>query len=334
MEARWRDWDRFVEANPAGGFMQTSWWADFRAESGYRHFGALVSRNGAVLGGALVMKLYEDDGSFFYYVPEGPLLPADGSQADAVFEAFLESVERDRRAESGIASHLRIEPRWTAVPGFMRGFRAVPEFADRYMEPRNTLCIDLRLSQPELLAQMKSKGRYNIQLARRHGVTVAEDSSEGGMQSFLEIYREMTERQGLRGKPHDYFSSLLESLRARGLGTLFFAEREGRRLAAALVIFFGGRATYFFGASRSVDRHVMAPYLLHFEIMCRARELGCSCYDFWGIAPSGASEHPWADISTFKRKFGGRELNLVPALDYVFDDAAYDRYCAAEAASG
>lgn len=34
---RWCDWDRFVAQNPSGGFMQTSWWADFRAESGYRH---------------------------------------------------------------------------------------------------------------------------------------------------------------------------------------------------------------------------------------------------------------------------------------------------------
>jgi hypothetical protein len=36
------------------------------------------------------------------------------------------------------------------------------------------------------------------------------------------------------------------------------------------------------------------------------------------------------DISVFKRKFGGAELNLVPTLDYVYDSAAYRQYMATE----
>jgi lipid II:glycine glycyltransferase (peptidoglycan interpeptide bridge formation enzyme) len=74
----------------------------------------------------------------------------------------------------------------------------------------------------------------------------------------------------------------------------------------------------------------MAPYLLHYEIMRGARAMGYECYDFWGIAPAGASDHPWQDISVFKRKFGGTEINLMPTLDYVYDPAAYDRYVAME----
>ena len=328
---RWRDWDRFLEASPSGGFMQSSWWADFRVAAGYEHFGAVVSRNREVVGGALVMKMDADDGSCFYYVPEGPVLPADESLAEAVFANVLTAVENDRSTTGANASHLRIEPRWVSIPGFVRGFRRLPAFTDRFMEPRDTLCVDLRPPEADILAQMKPKGRYNIHVAQRHGVTVTEDPSEDGFRAFLDIYQEMTERQGIGGKPPGYFADMLSLLRMRGTGSLYFAERQGLRLAAAIVIFFGGRATYFFGASRNADRQVMAPYLLHFEIMRRARELGCEWYDFWGIAPSGSDDHPWQDITAFKRKFGGHELNFVPTLDHVFDPAAYDRYLAQEA---
>ena len=326
---RWDQWDRFVEASPATGFMQSSWWADFRTLAGFEHFAVVLRARNVIVGGALVLRFRSDSGSF-YYVPEGPALPSDESIAEEVFAALLESIDESRRADSATVSHLRVEPRWCSLPGFVRSFRRVPAFADPYMEPRDTLCVDLRKPETEILEQMKPKGRYNIQVARRHAVTVVEDASAQGLEDFLAIYDSMVERQGLNAKPRDYFETLLAVLGARQKGSLFFAEHGGQRLAAALVIYFGKRATYFFGASLDHDRRVMAPYLLHFEIMRRAKAMGCEWYDFWGIAPSGAERHPWKNITDFKRKFGGREVNLVPTLDYVFDDAAYERYVAAQ----
>jgi peptidoglycan pentaglycine glycine transferase (the first glycine) len=44
--------------------------------------------------------------------------------------------------------------------------------------------------------------------------------------------------------------------------------------------------------------------------------------------PADEPDHPWQNISAFKRKFGGREVNLVRAMDLVYDDAAYERYLA------
>jgi lipid II:glycine glycyltransferase (peptidoglycan interpeptide bridge formation enzyme) len=111
---------------------------------------------------------------------------------------------------------------------------------------------------------------------------------------------------------------------------LFFSEHQGRRLATALVIYFGSRATYFYGGSLALRRRVMAPYLLHYEIMRRAKAMGYEWYDLWGIAPANEHDHPWQDISVFKRKFGGTELNLVPTLDYIYDSAAYRQYAATE----
>lgn len=326
---RWRVWDRFLESTPGTGFMQSSLWARFRADIGCEYFAVTIKDGDAIVGGALVGKWQHSPGQCFYYIQDGPVLPDDQGTAAQVFDEVLASVERHARAEDTTVSHLRIEPRWQDLPGFVGGFRE-PAFCDNFVEPRSTLCVDLRASEEDILAQMKPKGRYNVRVAQRHGVGVVEDNSAQGLVDFLRIQRRTSDRQRLDAKPPGYFRSLISELGPQGKVSLFFAEYRGRRLATALVVRFGGRATYFFGGSLVLHRRVMAPYLLHFEIMRAAKAAGMEWYDFWGVAPENEADHPWQDISTFKRKFGGVEVTLVPTLDRVYDSAAYERYVAAE----
>jgi lipid II:glycine glycyltransferase (peptidoglycan interpeptide bridge formation enzyme) len=76
----------------------------------------------------------------------------------------------------------------------------------------------------------------------------------------------------------------------------------------------------------------MAPYLLHFEIMRKAKALGCQSYDWFGVNPKSdpARMPEWADISAFKRKFGGQEIRWVPTLEYVYDPVSYEEWRAIE----
>jgi lipid II:glycine glycyltransferase (peptidoglycan interpeptide bridge formation enzyme) len=331
---RWQSWDSLLAANAATGFMQSSWWAEFRIVGGFEHFGIMLKDRGTVVGGAVVLKFRFVDDRCFYYVPDGPVLPGDDAIAAAVFEATLAAIEDRRRTEPQTVSHLRIEPRWQRLPSFVSGFRPVPPFSDVFFEPRNTLCIDLQPSEDAILAQMKPKGRYNIRVARRHGVAVVEDASPQGLADFQRIYEVTAARQGLNAKSPDYFQALVPLLASRGHGSLFFAEHRGVRVAAAVVVYFGRRATYFFGGSLDSHREVMAPYLLHFEIMRAAKALGHDWYDLWGTAPEGEPNHPWRDITVFKRKFGGVPIDLVPTLDHVYDAGAYEQYLAAESEAG
>ena len=330
---RWKAWDAFLETMTETGFMQTSWWVDFRNTCGFDNFGVTLKDGAHIVGGAIVLKYSWSGEDSFYYIQDGPVLPADPAVAEQVFQAILEEIEQHRQAERSVVSHLRIEPRWMILPDFVRGFRPIRPLADPYLEARDTRCVDLRPCESAILAQMKPKGRYNIGVARRHGVSVVEDTSERGVADFLRIYKRMAVRQGVRAKPADYFRPLISTLSDKQRGSLFFAKYQGRCLATALVVYFGSRATYFFGGSLAIHRNVMAPYLLHFEIMRRAKALGHQWYDLWGIAPPNEPDHPWQRISIFKAKFGGLDVNLVPTLDLVYDAAAYGRYVATNARS-
>ena len=314
-----------LEATAETGFMQSSWWADFRVTTGFEHFGAILRTPDGIVGGAMVQRYSFSGENCFYYIQDGPVLPAEASIAGDVFEAILEEIDRRRTTDQQRVSHLRIEPRWESLPDFVNGFTSL-QSKDRYLEPRNTLCIDLRPSEDAILSQMKPKGRYNIRVAQRHGVLVSEDNSERGLGDFLSIYEDTAARQRFGAKPPEYFEELTSVLWSCGRGSLFFAEHEGVRVAAALVVYFGKRATYFFGGSLVKNRQVMAPCLLHFEIMRQAKGRNYEWYDLWGVSPENKTDDPWRDISVFKRKFGGREVRLVPALDYVYDQEAYQLY--------
>jgi lipid II:glycine glycyltransferase (peptidoglycan interpeptide bridge formation enzyme) len=325
-QSLWKEWDAFVEPKSNTGFMQSSWWVDFRSTCDFGNFGIVLRSGNEIVGGAVVLRFMHQTDRCFYYIQDGPVLPSDSSLDEPVFQAVLSEIEQRRRNEPCTVSHLRMEPRWKTVPDFVQGFRFVRPCTDHFLEARDTRCVDLRLCEPAILAQMKPKGRYNIGVARRHGVSVVQDTSAQGLADFQRIYEETCERQGMAPKPPDYFETLVSLFSPLHKGSLFFAEYRGVRLAAALVIYFGPRATYFYGGSGDIHREVMAPYLLHFEVMREAKRLGHEWYDFWGIAPENKPDHPWRNFSVFKAKFGGVEEHLVRTMDFVFDEAAYEEY--------
>jgi peptidoglycan pentaglycine glycine transferase (the first glycine) len=324
--ARWKAWDDCLEAKTCAGFRQSSWYASFRcAYSGWEQSATVLRSGDEIVGGAVIFKRSVNSRISYYYVPDGPAwLETDSSdEQEQVFRAIMAFVEKKRRSERQTVSHIGIIPRWRSLPSFAIGFQASEHF---YGVPRDTQCIDLTPPEEAILAQMKPKGRYNIAVARRHGVTVVEDTSPQGISNFVEIYTETNQRKKREGHDPDYFENLISLFSNSARGSVFFAEHQGIRLAAAIVVYFGRTATYYYGGSRAVHREVMAPYALHFEIMRRSRALGCQCYDLMGVAPRGEPANAWTDISVFKRKFGGQEIRFVPALDCVYNPAAYEEW--------
>ncbi|TWU17720.1 FemAB family protein [Novipirellula galeiformis] len=317
-------WDRFLQTSrPDIGYKQFSWWGDLLASRNWGQFVVMIRDAGGLpIGGARVYVRYFAKHRCYYHIPDGPVLPADPNAAEQVFAATMERIDEHRQADPCRVSHLRIEPRWQTQPNFVSRFRAT----SMCNEPRDTLCIDLDLSPDEILQQMKPKGRYNVRLAGKKGVTVVEDNSPQGLADFVGLYKETVQRQQIDAHSRNYFATLTELLFARDRGSLMFAQYEGIRLAGMLMIRCGDYATYKYGGTRLSHRSVMAPYRLHFEAMLDAKARGHKWYDFYGVAPADQPDDRWADFSAFKRKFGGRELHFGPALDHPYHRDAYREY--------
>jgi lipid II:glycine glycyltransferase (peptidoglycan interpeptide bridge formation enzyme) len=93
------------------------------------------------------------------------------------------------------------------------------------------------------------------------------------------------------------------------------------------MIDFGGVRTYLHGASSNLHRNVMAPYLLHWYLIEDAIVRGMHTFDFWGIAPSGASEkHPWQGITRYKMGFNGQVIEHPGTVDLQVEHFWYGFY--------
>jgi lipid II:glycine glycyltransferase (peptidoglycan interpeptide bridge formation enzyme) len=207
----------------------------------------------------------------------------------------------------------------------------------RAVQPADTVIVDLTRNEDDLLAAMKQKTRYNVRLAEKKGVTVRTANYDNAhafredCETFWRLLDETAERDKFHAHDKGYYEKMLDVLSPRKHGGLtvglMFAEYEGEPIAAVLLASFGDTVTYLHGASSSVHRNVMAPYLLHWRAMQEAKNRGFTKYDFWGVAPEHASDnHPWVGITRFKTGFGGARVSYIGAWELPRSRFWYNLY--------
>ncbi len=307
-------WDSLTQSPLDGCFMQSWAWADFKELEGYKTF-----RCGLYLGEELV------GGCIFYYYPHpekanlilapgGPFLPKN--RAEEGMRLLVEKAEALAKEVGAIA--LRIEPLWQEKREYLADFVRAP--VD--ILPSETLLIDLRPPDAEMLAAMKQKGRYNLRLSWRRGVETEFTTDSQAIPVFYDLFWETVQRQQFFGEPYGFFLNLCQTLFAANMAEIGLARWRGEVLAAILVVYWGNRATYLYGGRSFEHPEVMAPYSLHWAAMQQAKARGCTVYDFYGFTRD--PNHGYAKFSRFKSQFGGVPVATIGARDCFFYDRLAD----------
>jgi lipid II:glycine glycyltransferase (peptidoglycan interpeptide bridge formation enzyme) len=236
------------------------------------------------------------------------------------------------------AIFLKVEPDWPEATDTRRWLEAQGFVASaETVQPRRTVIVDLTVSEDDILAQMKSKTRYNIRLAQRKGVVVRQGTAED-LPLFHQLLQVTGQRAGFGVHTLAYHTQAWQLFAARETVALFLADHEDTTLAAIMVFVWGKTAYYMYGGSSDEERQRMPTYLLQWEAMRWARTRGCETYDLWGIpdvdenevGPDVAAAEETGVLSTglgglyrFKRGFGGREVRYVGAYDYAYNRLLY-----------
>jgi len=200
------------------------------------------------------------------------------------------------------------------------------------MQPENNWVLDLTKSEEEILSGMKQKGRYNIKIAQDAGLTFTTsnltDSKE--LEAFYDQYQKTGQRHKIAYRSKQYFTSLLEILGGKDYALACTVWHAQKPLASGIFILYGESALYLYGGSRDTERNLMAPYLLHWEMIKYAKEKGLKEYNFLGIAPDDDQNHPWAGITRFKKQFGGEQIDIVGCFDLPIKPSEYKIFKLAE----
>jgi peptidoglycan pentaglycine glycine transferase (the first glycine) len=312
------EWNSFLADLPDAHLLQTAAWGELKTAFGWTHIFVKQGDQGALI---LFRKVLP--GFMIAYIPKGPIGGWTPKFLDAVRGvcrergAFMLKVEPDHQWDQNLAN-------FYIDLGFQASLQTI--------QPPRTITIDLQADDDNLLMRMKSKTRYNIRLASRKGVEVSRWSD---IAAFAEMMEETADRDEFGAHNKAYFRKAYDLFHPDGACELFVAEVENTPVAAIMVFKRGGRAWYLYGASRSVHREKMPTYVLQWEAMRWAKDLGCKVYDLWGVPDydedqleeqfAERSDGLWG-VYRFKRGFGGEVTKTMGAWDLSFDPLRYRIY--------
>ena len=372
-------WNSLLSNLPTPHFLQTYEWGQVKAKYGWSPLYGVWTADGKFvvfketdhwslstdhcLAATLILKRQVIRNGFaarlsILYAPKGPLLDWTNQ---ALRGRVLNDLESFARKHGAI--FLKIDPDVVLGRGVPHsaeevidgGGQAVTselkrrgwDYSSDQIQFRNTVLIDLGLSEEELLGHMKQKTRYNIRLAEKKGVTLRVGTLHD-LGLLYRMYAETAIRDGFVIRDEDYYKTVwgkfmenaqspVSGLQSSNspitpyqLSTPFaeplIAEVNHEPIAAIFVFYFAGRAYYVYGMSRPLHREKMPAYLLQWEAIKRAKARGCRIYDLWG-APEvfDESDSMWG-VYRFKEGLGGEVVRTLGAWDFTPSPLWYKMY--------
>jgi lipid II:glycine glycyltransferase (peptidoglycan interpeptide bridge formation enzyme) len=335
--------EKFIQTNsPDGGFLQSEEWRKLQELVGRKTF--TISGNN--FHANIIEHKLPIVGKYFY-IPRGPVFchpeldSGSNKKLDSSSEAEMTKIME--LAKKNNAGWVRFDPINSQISDIIRENSRVIIKAPHDMQPRELFIFDITKPEAELLAEMKSKTRYNIKLALKHKVLVRVISNDKFLisnkipnsktqnlnfylEEFLRLVKITAKRDKITPHPDTYYSKMFETIPERNL-KLYLAEFEGKIIAANIIVFYGKVATYLHGASDNEYRNVMAPYLLQWQAMLDAKEARCDKYDMGGVK-TAANSGRWAGITRFKTGFSTNTepTKFLGSYDIIIDPLKHNLY--------
>lgn len=335
-------WNKIIAALPGAHLLQTSQWAEVKAEVGWQAYPLVWhSSQGEVKAAALLlirsMRLLRVGPRISVaYVPRGPILNwAEEPLRKEVFADLLAFARKQGCLFLKIDPELRLG---TGVPGREEawedpvGQAVVQEmkesgwhFSASQIQFRNTAMLDLVGTEEDWLKRMKQKTRYNLRLAQKNGISVrvANDSE---LPLIYKMYAETSVRDGFVIRSEEYYVGLWHKFMRAEMMSPLVAEFEGQMVAGLMLFYFGKSAWYLHGMSTALHREKMPNYLLQWEAMRLAASKGCEIYDLWGAPDTFDGEDSMSGVFRFKEGLGAKVLRTCGAWDFVLNHFGYFLY--------
>ncbi len=359
-------WNSAIAGLPGTHVLQTWEWGKVKSQFGWQpNFMAWYRENDQyslsinhlpephghkqLVGAALTLRRTIRIGGFsnrmgVIYIPKGPMLDwQDAALRSKVLEDLKGYAIKHSAIFVKIDPDLEVGRGVPGTPGSMENLLAktlVDElrqdgwlFSDEQIQFRNTVYIDLELSEEDLLAAMKQKTRYNINLAKRKGVTIRVGKPED-IDGLIHMYAETSVRDGFVIRNESYYREVWntflfnqEAIRFDSpVGEALIAEVEGEIVAGVIIFRFAGKAWYLYGMSRTAHRDKMPNHLLQWEAIKRTKAAGCTVYDLWGAPDEFVETDPLWGVYRFKEGLGGTVHRFLGAWDLPTNRMLYRLY--------
>lgn len=304
-------WEEFLKTTTPNIFVQSSHYGDFFKKMGEDFFIIGIFDGSRLVGGSLVVTTTARRGKFLY-LPYGPKLDFSDKELLSQFNDFLVKLAREQKAD-----FIRVAPFLEDNEESRELFRNLGyRSAPMHVLAETTWILDLDVNEEILMKNMRQTTRNLIRRGEREGVEIKVSTDISAIDRLVELLNETAKRHKFTPFSKKYIQSEFDAFKDFDAVKVFEAYFEREMVSSAIIFFYGDVAVYRHSASSSKRIKCQPTYFLQWNVIQEAKRRGLKHYNFWGIAPEGATKkHPFYGITVFKTGFGGYKKDLLHCQD-------------------
>ncbi len=305
-------WEDFLKTTNPNIFVQSAKYGDFFRKLKEDFFIAGVFDGEKLIGGSLIVTTTAKRGKFLY-LPYGPKIDFSDKELLKKFTEFLIELAKKEKADFiRIAPFLEDTEKNRALFKEL-GFKPAP----MHVLAETTWILNLDEDEETLMKNMRQTTRNLIRRGEREGVEIRTSKDEKAIDRLTALLNETAARHKFVPFSKKYIQAEFDAFKDSNEVLLFEAYFNGEMVSSAIIFFYGDTAVYRHSASSSKRIKCQPTYFLQWNVIKEAKKRGMKHYNFWGIAPDGASKkHPFYGITVFKTGFGGYKKDLLHCQDY------------------
>lgn len=279
------EWDDYILEN-SGHPLQLWGWGQVKAGHGWTPERLFAYEDDSIVGAAQVLvRPLPFPLRAFSYIPRGPFCQPE--QQDDFLAALADRMKQQHQAVT-----LAIEPdveTFAPPKGWVQ--------ATNKVLPAETIILDLKNSESDLLAGMAKKTRQYIRKSSAD-VTIRQAKTKEDIDTCLDLYDITAKRAGFNTHDRQYYRDVF--LQMRDHSPVFMAEVNGEAVAFLWLAISEATAYELYGAVNELGQEVRANYALKWFAIRKMKEWGLSRYDFGGLIQGGVTvfKQGWSEAST------------------------------------
>ena len=315
-------WDQFIiDSNfEFYSFLQSWEWWEFQELSWKKIVRFWIYEEKILIWVLLVIKIRAKRWNYFF-IPHWPLIKGDFFK---VFGDILWDLKVYAQLDN--MSFIRFN---SAVKNTLENREQFKKLnfinAPMHEHAEDTNLLDLKVSEEELLNNIKKKDRYYINRAIKEWVKIRIGNEIDHVKKLIEMHQNHANRINWKKTYSAFSPEFIKNLYKVFWNniTTISASFDWKTESILMTIKFWKICVYYIAASNIISHKFSPNYLCQWEAIKKAKRDWCIIYNFWGVSPDDNPKHPIAWVSIFKRKFWWYDYSLLHAQDLVLSPTYY-----------
>lgn len=192
--------------------------------------------------------------------------------------------------------------------------------------PTPIMVLNIEDSLEDIFKAMDKDTRYMIRKSEKQNINVRESRDLNELKIFHQWLKNSGRKKGFPVRSYYNLKHIWDILKSNDNIHLFLAEKRGKLLSGSVILNFGKKCWWLYGASiHPLEKNIYPNHLLQFEIIKWAKANNMTIYDLRGaMGYNHPPDSPAYGVYHFKKGFGAQVIHLVGEMGIVFKPKLYN----------